>query len=234
MAYPKPIQNLIELFIKLPGVGPRQASRFVFFILNPIRSKPRHNVGATDPLADRISNGVKQNGGYLAELIDVLKSLQEKVVFCSQCFCSMEANHKTGLCAFCADSRRDPAAIAVVEKESDMQNLEKTGAFHGLYQVLGGTISTLDADSPKKIHLKEFHERVHTLLEKAGECEVVLATNPTTEGDTTALYIERILAPLKTQYQKLKISRLGRGLSLGSELEHVDGMTLKNALNNRK
>ncbi len=230
--YPQSIQHLIELFTKLPGVGPRQASRFAFFILNPVRSKSRRHVGTADSQANRTSNGVKQN--LVDELIEALKEVREKVVFCSQCFRSMEVNGKNILCAFCADSRRDPAAIAVVEKESDMQNLEKTGAFHGLYQVLGGTISTLDADSPKKIHLKELHGRVRTLLEKAGECEVVLATNPTTEGDTTALYIERILAPLKTQYPKLKISRLGRGLSLGSELEHVDEMTLKNALNNRK
>lgn len=170
----------------------------------------------------------------MIELIDALKNLQEKVVFCSQCFRSMEADGQTGLCLFCADSKRDSSAIAVVEKESDMQNLEKTGVYHGLYHVLGGTISTLDADSPKKIHLKELYERVKGLLEAKQKCEVVLATNPTTEGDTTALYIERVLAPLQNHFSGIKISRLGRGLSLGSELEHVDEVTLKNALKNRK
>ncbi len=206
--YPKSIKVLIDLFTKFPSVGPRQASRFAFFVL-------------------------KQNGGYLAELRDALKNLQEKVVFCSQCFRSMEANGQNGLCSLCADNKRDISIIAVVEKESDMQNLEKTGAYTGLYHVLGGTISPLDADSPKKIHLKELYERVKNKLEAKQKCEIVLATNPTTEGDTTALYIERVLAPLQNHFQGFKVSRLGRGLSLGSELEHVDETTLKNALKNR-
>ena len=112
--------------------------------------------------------------------------------------------------------------------------MEKTGAYSGLYHILGGLISPLDSDSPKKLHLKELFGRVKNLLEKDGKCEVILATGTTTEGDMTALYIDRVLAPLKDQFKDLKISRLGRGLSLGSELEYADEVTLKNALTNRK
>jgi len=115
-----------------------------------------------------------------------------------------------------------------------MQNLERTGAFQGLYHVLGGVISPLDQDSPKKIHLKDLYERVKKILAEKKKCEIILATNSTTEGDTTALYIEKILEPLKAGTAELKISRLGRGLSLGSELEHVDEITLKQAFLHRR
>ena len=202
---PKPIQNLIDLFIKLPGIGPRQASRFVFYILK-------------QELVD--------------ELVLNLEGLK-KIIFCNQCFRTAEGV-KGDVCSFCKDSKRDHSLLAVVEKESDMQNLEKTGSYHGLYHVLNGVISPLDSESPKRLHLKELFLRIKSLLEKEAKCEVILATNSTTEGDTTALYIERVLAPLKNQYPVLKISRLGRGLSLGSELEYADEVTLKNALSNRK
>ena len=116
-----------------------------------------------------------------------------------------------------------------------MQNLEKTGSFLGLYHVLGGVISPLDSDSPKKLRLRSLHERIKKdCAEHKKSFEVVLATNSTTEGDTTALYIERVLAPLKDTYPHFTISRLGRWLSLGSELEYADEITIKNALTNRK
>lgn len=143
-------------------------------------------------------------------------------------------SRESGLCGFCCDPKRDQKTIAVMEKESDMQNLEKTSLYQGVYHVLGGVISPLDSDSQKKLHLKEMHGRIKNILERDGRCEVILATNATAEGDTTALYIEKILAPFKEQYADFKISRLGRGLSLGSELEYADEVTLKNALTNRK
>lgn len=207
--YPKPLQRLIDLFMKLPGIGPRQASRFAFHIL--------------------------KSNGLAAELDEALKSLDEKIGFCPQCFRTLEKNGASAeLCILCRDPKRNRIEIAVVEKESDLENLEKTGAYRGLYHVLGGVLSPLDSDSPKKLHLKELHERIKTVLaSQSGQCEVILATSATTEGDLTALYIERVLAPLKEQYPALKITRLGRGLSLGSELEYADEVTLKNALTNR-
>lgn len=207
--YPHPLQSLIELFTKFPGIGPRQATRFAFHVLK----KP----------------------GLAKELASHLAVLEDTIGFCRQCFRTLEQND-SGLCHLCRDvSKRDPAMLAVVEKESDMQNLEKTGSFLGLYHVLGGVISPLDQDSPKKLRLRELHERVKKNLAFEPEhFEVILATNSTAEGDTTAMYIERILSPLKETYPQFKISRLGRGLSLGSELEYADEITLKNALINRK
>lgn len=205
---PKQIQRLIELFTKFPGIGPRQASRFVFFLL-------------------------RANGTFLSDLITALKDIGS-VNFCAQCYRSTERATEGQLCSFCRDGKREKTLVAIVEKESDLQNLEKTSAFRGLYHVLGGLVSPLDSDSPRRLHLKELFMRTKEFLEKENSGEIILATNATAEGDTTALYIERILAPLKEQYPELKISRLGRGLSLGSELEYADEITLKNALTNRK
>lgn len=208
--YPKSIQQLMELFGKFPGIGPRQAARFAFFLF-------------------------RENHAFIDELRVALKEVRDRVAVCEQCFRTMETEEGMArLCAFCRDGRRDPSLIAVVEKESDMHNMEKTGAYHGLYHVLSGVISPLDNDSPKKIRLRELHERVARILKDGNSCEVILATNSTTDGDTTALYIERILAPLKEKHPSFKVSRLGRGLSLGSELEYTDEITIKNALTNRK
>lgn len=217
MNYPKPIQNLIELFVKFPGVGPRQASRFVFFLL-------------------------KQQNGLVNELQQGLAGLSH-IRYCILCFRTIDSASAVGagqnstdetLCAFCKDPKRDHNAIAVVEKESDMQSIEGTRVFQGLYHILNGAVSPLDPESPKRLHLRELHSRVTKLLEHNGKAEVVLATSSTTEGDTTALYIERILAPLKNKFPDLAVTRLGRGLSLGSELEYADEITLKSALTNRR
>lgn len=208
--YPAPIQKLIDLFTRFPGIGPRQAGRFVFFLL-------------------------KEKNPVIPELIAALKEMEERVGVCEQCFRTMERESgTTRRCTFCGDRRRDQSLIAVVEKESDLQNLEKAGAYHGLYHVLGGVISPLEPESPKRLRLGELYERTKKMLEQGKKCELILATNPTTEGDTTALYIERILLPLKDRHSMLTISRLGRGLSLGSELEYADEITIKNALQNRK
>lgn len=209
--YPKQIQKLIDLFAKFPGIGPRQAARFAFFVL-------------------------KEKNPFIGELCAALQEAEEKIGICDTCFRMMEReNGNIRSCAICKDPRREAHTIAVVEKESDMRNIEQSGAYHGLYHVLGGVISPLDTDSPKRIRLRELYDRVEArLLNVQTPYEVILATNPTTEGDTTLRYIERILAPLQTTHPHLTISRLGRGLSLGSELEYIDEITLKNALTNRK
>ncbi|MBI2053288.1 MAG: recombination protein RecR [Candidatus Sungbacteria bacterium] len=208
--YPEPIQKLIDLFARFPGIGPRQAARFAFFIL-------------------------KEKDPFVSELRDALAAAEAQIGICSTCFRTMERpSGAISSCDICINPRREAHLIAVVEKESDMRNMEQSGAYHGLYHVLGGVISPLDQDSPKRIRLKELYERVEKRLEDAAACEVILATNPTTEGDTTARYIERVLAPLQSDHPSLTISRLGRGLSLGAELEYVDEITLKSALTNRK
>lgn len=223
--YPKPLQNLIDLFIKLPGIGPRQAARFAFYILKE-KELARNLSSALVAIDSNISHCLRC---YKTIETDAINAANEEPV---------NNTNKTGpffICVICQDSKRNPFQIAVVEKESDLENLEKAGIYHGHYHVLGGTISPVDINSPKNLHLKELHARVKNLLDKnGGKCEIVLATNPTTEGDTTALYIDRILSSLKDLYPDFKISRLGRGISLGTELEYADETTLRNALTNRK
>ena len=116
----------------------------------------------------------------------------------------------------------------------DLENIERTGKYDGLYHVLGGTVSPLDSQAPARLHLRELFSRIQLLATAGREVEVVLATNPTAEGDATALYLERILSPLKNQHPSLKLSRLGRGLTTGSELEYSDEVTIANALANRR
>ena len=207
--YPNSVQDLIDIFSKFPGIGPRQAARFVFFLL-------------------------RDKKFLIPQMKETLETIEKSVTLCTECYRTTDANGDLPLCALCADSKRDHSTIAVVEKESDMQNIEKTAAFMGRYHILGGVISALDPESPKRIHLRELHARISKALSAAGQAEVILATSATTEGDMTAMYIERILAPLKDQHPRLRVTRLGRGLSAGSELEYADDQTLRNALNNRK
>lgn len=206
MAYPSPIQKLIDLFTRFPGIGPRQAARFAFYLLGE------------DPKT-------------LRALADNITELQKRVGFCAQCYASVErkdASHNL-LCEYCRSHSREQSVIMVVEKEADLSNIEKTGKFRGTYHVLGGVIDPLDSSAPVRLHIKELFERAKKLKEKDAPVEIILATNATTEGDGTALYLERVLKPLE-----IKISRLGRGLTTGTELEYSDEITIINALTNRK
>ncbi len=210
--YPKPIQTLIDFFLKFPGVGPKQAARFVFYMLRAER-------GEAEAIADAIAR------------------LRDEIEICSQCYKTFGTEHALAdqtHCELCRDQRRERNQILIVEKEVDLLNIERTHRYQGLYHVLGGTIDPLDAGSPGRLHLKELFNRAKQILETKGALEVILATNPTAEGDATALYLERVLAPLKNQSPNFKISRLGRGLTTGSELEYADDVTIQNALENRK
>lgn len=204
--YPKSLERVIRLFSKFPGIGPRQANRFAFFLLKEAELAKELGIALTD--------------------------FEGKVEFCGTCFRTIERGESR--CDFCRDPKRDKTAIAVVEKEPDLQNLEKTRAYRGLYHVLGGTVSPLNPDPPRALRLRELEERVKSALDAHKRCEVILAMNPTTEGNTTALYIERVLSPLKIEFAGLTITRLARGLSLGSELEYADESTIAHALKNRK
>ena len=209
--YPKPIQRVIDLLMKFPGVGPRQAARFAFFMM-------------------------KEGNGFAEDLAAGLREMKANIATCVQCYRTMEKIPEQEImrCLLCRDTRRNEATITVVEKESDLQNLERTGAYLGLYHVLGGIISPLDSESPKRLHIRDLYNRVATLLNQQKSVELILGTNPTTEGDMTAIYIERTFAPVKEKSPQFTLSRLGRGLSLGAELEYADEVTLKNAFLNRK
>ncbi len=194
------VDRLIEAFLKFPGIGPRQAKRFVYFLAG----EEKKYVDNLAKLILEVKSGMKQCGG---------------------CYRYFESkNIETDLCPVCSSSGRDFSVIMVVEKDVDLENIERTGNFNGQYFVLGGLLS-LNVNEKSEIRLKQLFDKV----KKEKPVEIILATNATIEGENTNLYIERILEPLK-----VKISRLGRGLSTGAELEYSDSETIENALKNRK
>ncbi|MDP3762700.1 MAG: recombination mediator RecR [bacterium] len=197
------ISRLMELFQKLPGIGPRQARRFVY------------------ALADEEPKTTE-------EFSDLIKRLKEEVSRCAQCFRIFQG--KEDVCEICRSSSRDESKLLVLEKDADLENLEKSHIFDGKYHVLGGLISPLRPEKQEKLKLKELYARVERFKDIK---EIILGLSPTTEGDMTVRYIEKILEPLQKS-RKLKISRLARGLSTGTELEYSDRDTLKHALENRK
>lgn len=190
---------LVKLFQKLPSVGPRQAARFVISLLN-------------FPEED------------LLEFGRALSNLKKEISFCSVCFNISE----NGLCVVCLDNKRDQTKLLVVEKVTDLDSVERTGLYKGLYHVLGGAISPLDGLDPETLRLRELEERVSKFNGK--NIELIIATNPNTAGETTSCYIREIFNNKKGVF----LTRLARGLSSGSNLEYTDEITLKNALDYRK
>ena len=215
--YSKTIQKLIDLFSKFPGVGPRTAARFVFYLLG--RDKKE-----------------------IDELIFTISKLKERIKLCQFCFNPFEpaqVSSKFGagegqgnLCQICQDPLKDKNLICVVEKEQDLATIEKIKKYKGYYFILGGTVSRLKKEEIEKLRIKELILRIKNPEKfgiKANFKEIILALNPTTEGEATALYLERKLKDLGK-----KISRLGRGLPVGAELEYADEETLGSALEGRK
>jgi recombination protein RecR len=199
------LEKLALFFERFPGIGPRQAARFVYHLIDEDKSA--------------INEFMKLLGGL------------EKAKHCENCFQvfeSREAQEK--ICRICADKNRDKTTVLVVEKDLDLKNIEKTKSFDGLYYVLGGVMSPLNSGKSKNLKLKELFERAKNSKEIK---EIILGLSATVEGETTSRYIEKILEPLQKE-RELKMSRLARGLTTGAELEYMDSETIKNSLLNRK
>lgn len=197
--YSPTIQKLIDIFSKFPTVGPRTAARFVFYLLK----KPKEEI---------------------ENLISSINELKNNVKICKLCFNPFQGDGE--LCEICQKPSRDKSLLCLVEKETDLISIEKTKKYNGLYFILGGTVSALKRADIEKLRIKELEERIKNHPEIK---EIILATNSTTEGQATALYLERLLKPLNK-----KITRLGRGLPVGAELEYADEETLGSALEGRK
>ncbi len=148
--------------------------------------------------------------------------LKEKINFCPDC----QNISDNGQCKICADSLRDRTIICVVEEPLDIMALEKPGYYKGLYHVLQGSLSPVDGIGPDDLNIKELLDRLH---KKSGVKEIILATNPTTEGEATALYIHRLVEPLG-----ISITRIARGIPFGGDIEYADEMTLRKAMEGRK
>lgn len=213
MRIPKAVQNLIESFEKLPGVGPKSAQRLTFYLLHV-------------PQAE------------LEDFASSLSNLKSGTKLCSICLSIDE----TDPCSICIDSNRDQSTICVVEQPLDVLALEKNGKYKGVYHVLHGRIDPLNNLGPDEIYLKQFFQRIKRSSPSEVEeplvdsdkplaiQEVILATNPTMEGEATAMYITK---QLRTMGLPLKITRIGRGLPVGADLEYADEITLQRAMEGR-
>lgn len=193
---PPPVQQLIDEFARLPGIGPKSASRLTFYLLR----------AANDQALD---------------LAEALQEMKARTQFCSICFNITEEDP----CPVCLDDTRDLTLLCVVEEPLDVLAIERTRAYNGRYHVLHGAISPVEGIGPEDLKIEELVRRV-----ESGEFqELILATNPTLEGESTSLYLYRRLAGLD-----LAISRLARGLPVGGDLEYTDEITLGRAFDGRQ
>ena len=198
---PKVVQNLIEAFERLPGIGPKTAQRLTYHLLHA----PKEEAQA---------------------LAKSAVDLKEKTVICQTCFNIAEKDP----CEICSDFSRDRSIIAVVEDPLDVLALEKAN-FRGLYHVLHGVISPMENIGPEELHIRELLPRLKKTHsgEPSRVEEIILATNPTMEGEATAMYIDRLISSLG-----VKVTRIARGLPVGGDLEYADETTLSRALEGRR
>jgi recombination protein RecR len=157
----------------------------------------------------------------VSELADAIVRVKREIVLCELCFDLTEASP----CTICRDSKRDAAAICVVEEPADRASIERSGGWHGRYHVLGGAIAPIDGIGPRELHIAELEARVRA----GGVAEVVLATNPNAEGDATAHYIASLLRP-----EGVRVTRIAYGMPLGGDLEYADHVTVGRSLANRR
>lgn len=210
---PRSVEKVIEEFERLPGIGPKSAARMAYFFLRAPKDRS-------------------------AKLAEALVDLKEKTVTCGMCFNVADRDP----CDICSDKNRDSDSICVVEEPLDVVALDRSGVYTGLYFVIGGVISPADGIGPEQLRMGELRRRIKDLLDKErkisapeeGEktLEVIIATNPSLEGEATAAYIGTMLEQYIAE-GKLKVTRLARGLPTGADLEYADRLTLKRALEGR-
>ena len=198
MLLPESIQSLINSLERLPGIGPKSASRLAFYLLR-----------ATDDVSQNLSTA--------------LANLKANTAFCRECFNITEAGRER--CEVCESTQRDGSVVCVVEEALDVLALERTGGYHGKYHVLQGVLSPIEGIGPDDLKIKQLIARVAN----GGIKEVILATNPSMEGDATSQYLHSQLKPFGIQ-----VTRLARGLPMGGDLEYADQNTLSRALSGRQ
>ena len=196
MSLPAALQNLVDQFKRLPGVGAKSAQRLAFHVLKT----PRED-------ADR--------------LCDAIRDVKDRITYCSVC------NNITDIdpCAFCADTSRDARLICVVEEPQNVHVVEKTGGFRGVYHVLLGSLSPLHGVGPDDLKIKGLLTRI----DQGGVEEIILATNPTVEGEATAIYLARLFKPLG-----VRTTRIAMGIPVGSDLEYADELSMGKAMEGRR
>jgi len=203
MSYPGPLARLIQELSKLPGIGEKTAARLAFHMLK----------------------GRKED---VANLADSIGKLRQEMGLCGDCFGFSEVNPQSNngsLCVICRNPERDRSIICVIEEPADLIAVEKSQEFKGLYHVLHGTISPLDGIGPDALRIGELLDRIRM----GGIQEVIAATNPTMDGEATALYLSKVIKPLG-----VPVTRIARGLPMGGDLEYIDVVTLGKALEGRR
>jgi len=205
MKIPKSIENLIEAFERLPGVGPKSAARLAFYLL-------------------RVPESERQMLG------SAVLELGQKVKLCPRCFNIAETGEGSDLCLVCADEGRDSATLCVVEEPLDLLSFERMGKYKGLYHVLHGAIAPLEHIGPDNLKIAELLSRLRT----EPVSEVILATNPSLEGEATAMYLKKVINQDPVVADSIKITRLASGIPTGGDLEYADALTLSKALEGRQ
>lgn len=196
MKLPRPIQNLINQFEKLPGVGPKSAQRLTFYLLHVPESE-------------------------IQKFADALIGMKRGTLLCAKCHNVGESDP----CEICEDLSRDASVLCVVEQPLDVLAIERSGKFTGLYHVLHGAISPLNNIGPDQLYLNDITKRLD------GISEVILATNPTMEGEATAMYLQQVL---EQSDLTISITRIGHGLPIGADIEYADGVTIARAMEGRR
>lgn len=204
---PKSVEKVIEEFSRLPGVGPKSAARMAYhYIRSPNKDA--------------------------SKLASALSDMEENVKYCEKCFNVTDK----GVCSLCSSPLRKKNKICVVEEPLDVVAFENSGVYDGLYFVLGGVISPAEGIGEEELRFKELKKRVNELLENVKDnesIEIIVATNPSLEGEATASYIIDLFAKLAKE-EKVNITRLAMGLPTGADLEYADRLTLKRALEGRR
>ncbi len=206
-----PTEKLQELFLKFPGIGPKQAARFVYFLL-------------------------RQNEDYKVDLAKNIEMLKDSSHVCEMCLriFSNSKNKEKKLCSICEDESRDSKSLMIVVKELDIDAIEKTGFYHGKYFVLGSVLPFLTEKPTEILNIRELVNLIHTNLQNGEKSisEVVFALPATDEGENTINYLKKTLSQV-VGIENLKMSTLARGLSTGLDIEYVDKNTFKEAFNHR-
>jgi len=200
------IDKLTEIFKEFPGIGERQARRFVYFLMS-------------------------RNGDYIGNLTSLIAELKKEIAQCKDCFrFFVIKNGKNKICEICAGVNADPT-LMVVEKDSDLESIRKSNVYHGKYFILGGLVPIVEKTTKRRIRIEELKERIKN--EGKSLQEVILAFSLSSQGDHTDQYVREQIKDI-TESAEVKVSSLGRGLSTGTELEYSDNDTLRNALKNRQ
>ncbi len=199
------LHKLEEIFAHFPGIGPRQARRFVYYLLN-------------------------KSPSYIGEFIRLIEEVKKSTSECIQCRRFFIQGIMSTTCPVCSDSNRDTTTLMIVARDSDFETIEKSGAYRGYYFILGGTIPVLDKEPEKRIRLEKL---LNHITDATDLKEIILSLNTTPDGEHTGNVVKEAIQKLP-HASHVKITILGRGLSTGAELEYVDGETLRNALKNRQ